>query len=173
MERQSADSKVIAYWRPVDWMLETAAGLGVLANLAIVIYHYGSLPEVIPRHFNAAGEPDGFSNKWIIWLLPLLTIALYAGLTWLGKMIHRSRSSAQASADKASLYSQLTARLIRWMKLGVVVLFGYLTWGTIRIALDKSEQLCPWLLPIVVIAFLVLLSWYIIKYKKLGSQYPY
>lgn len=169
MERQSADSRITVLWSPMDWILETLAGLGVLANLAIVIYHYGSLPEVILRHFNAAGEPDGFSSKWIIWLLPLLTIALYAGLTWLGKMIHRSSLAGQASANNAPLYTQLTARMIRWIKLGVVVLFGYLTWGTIQTALERIDKLWPGLLPMMGVLLLVVLAWYLIQYKRIGK----
>jgi hypothetical protein len=127
------------------------------------------LPEVIPRHFNAAGEPDGFSSKWIIWLPPLLTIALYAGLTWLGKMIRTSSLSGQASANKAPLYTQLTARTIRWIKLGVVVLFGYLTWGTIRTALERIDKLWPGLLPTMGVLLLVVLAWYLIQYKRIGK----
>ena len=48
---------------PIDWLLETAALLGILIFLGFVFYNYPRLPEIIPSHFNGDGIPDDYSSK--------------------------------------------------------------------------------------------------------------
>ena len=43
---------------PLDKALELATLLTIVAIFAQIMLHYGELPDRIPHHFNAAGEPD-------------------------------------------------------------------------------------------------------------------
>ncbi|GAB5465428.1 MAG: hypothetical protein Kapaf2KO_08640 [Candidatus Kapaibacteriales bacterium] len=50
----------------------------LLLPFAVSIYLYPSMPESVPIHFNAAGEPDNWGPRWInAFLLPVITIGLY------------------------------------------------------------------------------------------------
>ena len=73
---------------PIDKIIETLGIAGLLWLLGSSVYYYDSLPEIIPRHFNAYGQPDGYSQKEIIWTLPILGCLLYAGMTWLSRYPH-------------------------------------------------------------------------------------
>ena len=57
---------------PVDKATELIGIIGLLILIALPIYFFDKLPEIIPRHFAANGEPDGFSGKGIIWTLPII-----------------------------------------------------------------------------------------------------
>lgn len=37
---------------------------------------YGGLPDEVPTHFDRFGQPDGWSPKWVLWLLPGIGIPL-------------------------------------------------------------------------------------------------
>jgi len=42
-----------------------------------IIWQWDSLPAIIPTHFNAAGEVDGYGSKWTLWLIPLFMVITY------------------------------------------------------------------------------------------------
>ncbi|MBF6608342.1 MAG: DUF1648 domain-containing protein [Flavobacterium sp.] len=61
-----------------DKVLFISAIILLVAQSGITIHHYSSLPEIIPIHYNALGEVDGFGNKIHILILPLVTTLLFA-----------------------------------------------------------------------------------------------
>lgn len=63
-------------------------GVIVVVTLYLAITNYPTLPEQIPTHFNASGEPDGWGKTSFssIFSLPLLQLTLYgifSGLLYL------------------------------------------------------------------------------------------
>lgn len=150
----------------LDWILEVLGLVTLLSSVVFLIYHYGNLPDTIPRHFNAAGEPDGFSKKGIIWLLPLIAIGLYAGLIWLSRLLTQPRFLPNIPDEQIPSYLRLITRFIRWLKLIIVALFGYLMWGSIQVALGHTDTLSPWLLPVTIAVFGTTLAWLIVKSRR-------
>jgi uncharacterized membrane protein len=50
----------------------------ILAVFAFAIWIYPELPRMVPSHWNAQGEIDGYMTKpWGVFLLPLLTLVIY------------------------------------------------------------------------------------------------
>ena len=64
-----------------------AAGVVIAATLAGTIVAYPQLPDVIPTHWNAHGQVNGWSPKWTLFLfgpgLMTLMVVLFAALPWL------------------------------------------------------------------------------------------
>ena len=63
-----------------------------LASIAVLILmwihlslEFSALPETVPSHFNAAGEPNNFSHKGFLWFLPILATGMYIGLFFLNR----------------------------------------------------------------------------------------
>jgi immunity protein, SdpI family len=51
----------------------------VLAAVTASAIVYPRLPETMPTHWNLAGQPDGWSNRWWgAWLLPLFLVGMWA-----------------------------------------------------------------------------------------------
>jgi uncharacterized membrane protein len=65
-------------------LLLEAAGL-VLVGLGFLLAwrSYPSLPEQVPLHFNFRGTPDRWGPRRTIWLLPVVSLCVYALLSGL------------------------------------------------------------------------------------------
>lgn len=67
-------------WTLSDRLIEILTGIMLTALIAIPLYFYDRLPDLIPIHFNLFGEVDGYGSKQMIWLWPALGLAIYGGL---------------------------------------------------------------------------------------------
>jgi uncharacterized membrane protein len=64
-----------------DWVTEIITVVGLIMTLSWVVIYYNELPSIIPTHFGATGEPDGYGNKWLLFLLPAIAVAIYLTAT--------------------------------------------------------------------------------------------
>ncbi|HQN57285.1 MAG TPA: DUF1648 domain-containing protein, partial [Saprospiraceae bacterium] len=55
----------------IDKTFEILGWTSVIAIWILTIANYSNLPEIIPTHYNGAGQPDGFGGKANILTLPL------------------------------------------------------------------------------------------------------
>ena len=64
-----------------------AAAVVILATLAGIVVGYPKLPDVVPIHWNAHGQVNGWAPKWTLFLygpgMMTLLVALFAALPWL------------------------------------------------------------------------------------------
>ncbi|RMG61723.1 MAG: DUF1648 domain-containing protein [Bacteroidetes bacterium] len=74
--------------KPADWLKENALLIGlILVSLLIPLLVWNQVPETLPTHWNAAGEPDAYGSKaeallimpgvvlfvnLLFWLIPVL-----------------------------------------------------------------------------------------------------
>ncbi len=84
-----------------SWVYLASLGAPVVAVIVLAL-HYPYLPEVIPVHFNVAGEPDGFADKsWVtVFALPALALAL-AGLFVVMEVVRRQAWDPQPMDEAA------------------------------------------------------------------------
>jgi len=73
----------------MDKITEVAAISVLVAFWMYTLVSYKTLPEIIPTHFVADGQADGFGLKWTILTLPLMGLLFYIGLTVLGRYPHK------------------------------------------------------------------------------------
>lgn len=102
--------------------------------------HYQDLPDSIPIHFNALGEPDNFGNRSHSWGIPIIALLLYLLLNQISKRkkIHRKE-----------------VRIITWMQLNIQLLFGYLQVNMFLVSLGRSEGLGTGFLPFSILLLMV------------------
>lgn len=102
--------------------------------------HYQDLPDSIPIHFNALGEPDKFGNRSHSWGIPIIALLLYLLLNQISKRkkIHRKE-----------------VRIITWMQLNIQLLFGYLQVNMFLVSLGRSEGLGIGFLPFSILLLMV------------------
>ena len=140
----------------LGWLL--LAGIWLL-----IITHFSELPETITIHYNAAGEADGFGNKWNILILPIIATVLLIGMTVLNRFPHDFNYAKNITEENAfQQYTQAT-RLIRFFKLSIVLLFGIIVFGTIQSATGNSYGFGVWFLPITLVVIFTPIIVYLIK----------
>ena len=148
---------------PSDQVFELL-GWGVL--LALWVWtgtSYSNLPDTIPTHFNAAGEADGFGRKASIFGLPVIATLLYIGLTLLNRVPHSFNFPTPVTQDNALRQYTNATRMIRYLKLILVVVFGGISFQTIQQANGETDGLGVWFLPVTLGLIFLPLIYFMIK----------
>ena len=131
--------------------LKYATLLLVALMWGFTLFHFNDLPEQIPIHYNAKGIPDGFDTRIHIWGLPLIATLLFLLL---------------AGLQKRTGIQQIELQLLQWMQLLIQGTFTYIQLQTFFVAVNKSNGLGSWFLPVVVISFLAPIFWVIKKQQQ-------
>ncbi len=143
-------------WHLTDKFYEVAGWSLLVAIWGYILLMYARLPDVIPTHFSIDGTPDGYSQKNMIFLLPSIITILYAGLTIMNKFPHKYIYMVTITPLNAKRNYQSATRKVRFFKFLLVILFGFICFQSIQVALGKSEGLGAWLLPFTFIVFFLL-----------------
>lgn len=118
---------------------EALSIIALIGTVVFIIINYAELPESIPRHFDAAGNPDAYGSRSVIWVLPAVMTMLYITLTgvlalnptYLNYPIELKSSNRSKQIGMA--YS-----LIQWLKLIILIFLGYTVVETFAIAIDPK-----------------------------------
>ena len=51
----------------IDYIVEIFGLLVLICIIIMPIYYFNDLPERLPSHFNAFGQPDSYSGRGMIW----------------------------------------------------------------------------------------------------------
>ncbi|PRO67253.1 DUF1648 domain-containing protein [Alkalicoccus urumqiensis] len=160
--------------------LDIAAWIIFLAAAVYTAFTYSSLPDTIPRHFNAAGEPTAFSGKEMLVSLVLLYAGTVLLLTLLNHfLIRRQKDPHQAvqfiqlpglkrdslSEEQAAHVQQQSTGLLSVLNLLLSLMFAYLLLMMIQTALGHQNGLSWdfWLLIALTAAAPVVMSWRIVR----------
>jgi len=151
---------------PIDNILDIVGLLGILVMIGLAGYYYNALPDEIPRHYNFKGEPDAWGNKSSIWTMPMIGILLFVLLFFINKIPHQFNYPMKITMDNAEMEYRRATRMVRYINLGIALLFLYITWKTIQTALGNSEGLGSSLIIIIFLAVAGLLGYAVEKTKK-------
>lgn len=123
------------------------------ASLLIAAFAYTQLPEQIPIHFNAAGQPDNYAGKLFVFMEPLLAYALLVLAEFFPKI-----DPKKASYERFPKAYQLIQVLVQILLLGTNVF-------TIMFALGYQLNM-TFLLSAAVGLMFVVLGNYMPKFKQ-------
>ena len=115
--------------------------------------HYQDLPDSIPIHFNALGEPDNFESRIHSWGIPIIAFLLYVLLSKISsrKKIHPKE-----------------VKVIAWLQLGILFLFAYLQVNVFLVSLGQIEGLGIGFLPFSIV--LLLVPSIVVMFQKKGKD---
>ena len=149
-----------------DKTLEILGWTSILAIWVLTISNYSNLPDTIPIHYNGAGQADGFGGKGNILTLPLIATVLFIGLTILNKFPHVFNYPTNITADNALRQYTNATRMIRYLKLIIVVIFGLIAFKTIQNANGQADGLGIWFLPMTLGLIFIPLIYFLVKSFK-------
>ena len=153
-----------------DKILEIVGWFLVIAIWGLTIANYSNLPETIPIHYNGAGQADGFGGKANILTLLLIATVLFVGLTLLNKFPHIFNYPANITQDNALRQYTNATRLIRYLKLIIVFIFGLIAFKTIQNANGNADGLGVWFLPLTLGLIFIPLIYFVLKSFKTIKQ---
>lgn len=151
-----------------DKIFEVFGWLLIVAVWFLTITNYANLTDTIPTHYNGEGQVDKYGGKATILILPIITTILFIGMTVLNKYPHVFNYPTNISQDNALRHYTNATRLIRYLKIIIVFIFGLITFKIIQNANGETNGLGIWFLPLTMgLIFIPLI--YFVKLSK-GKQ---
>ena len=150
-----------------DKIFEILGWTFVIAIWFLTIANFANMPDTIPIHYNATGQADGFGGKGHLLTLPLISTILFIGLTILNKFPHLFNYPANITPGNALRHYTNATRLIRYLKLIIVIIFGLIVLQTIRNVNGQISGLGAWFLPLIFGLIFIPLIYYVIKSVKI------
>lgn len=143
-------------------ILDYSLFLFVLFQIVIISFNWNSLPETIPTHFNIRGEADGYGGKGILLLFPILSVAIYFLMSIAYKWPQFINIPWSLTKENIIRQIRLVWRMLLYLKIAVMLIFSYLTYQMIQIALHNEQFLGHFFLGIVIFKLGVII-WYFRK----------
>ena len=150
----------------LDYLIEILGLLLFSSTWIFIISIYNCLPDIIPIHYNAFGTADNFGKKWMILSLPIVSTVLFIGLTLLNYFPESFNYPTKINEDNALIQYTYATRLIRYLKLVIVFIFGILLYQTTRYPLNQNDGLGIWFLPLFLGLIFIPLIFYVLKSVK-------
>jgi uncharacterized membrane protein len=151
----------------LDLTLEITCGLFIIVTLIFTLANYYALPDILPRHFNISGQPDGYWNKENIWFLPTIILIAYIGLTILGRYPKSFNYPYEITIENADSQYRNSVLMIRTLKTLIVLMFAYMTYATVRIGLGDQAKLGALFTPIALSSILGTIIFFIYRGYRL------
>ena len=137
---------------------------------ACCFYWFGSLPEKIPSHFGLNGQADAYGPKGMLWILPILYSAILAMTFVLRKFPYLVNLPFKIAPQHKPKAIAISFELVAVINFQVGLMFGYLTYVMIVVALYREKGLGTWFFPLVLVAMGATISVYLMKLKSLSRE---
>ena len=119
-------------WQFIDYICISL----IACTLVYIFIKYSELPDQIPIHFNGKGEADSYGGKGSLWMLPIVSIFLYALLTIAAKYPHTFNYIVKITEENAEKQYMIAIEMMVLLKLGIILFFSYFTYREIQIAMS-------------------------------------
>jgi hypothetical protein len=150
----------------LDKFLEAIAIATMSFGIIFVCLAWSSLPPIIPIHFDAVGNADGFGSKGMIWLLPAISVVMVPGMLFLRRFPWLSNVPIAITEENAEYQYGLIVRLLSVLSCVVSLLFSVLLYDTVEIAKGGSSLLGWMFMPIFIGSIFAPIIWYFIAVLK-------
>lgn len=150
----------------LDIYLEFMTGLILVIYFVILDLSWFKLPNIIPSHFNFAGEIDAYGGKSALLILLFIVLALYVLLSIISKFPHVYNYPVEITEENAEKQYRNAIRLMRVMKFVIVVIFTYIQYAIVRSAINQKSELGIWFLPVFLIVMFLPVGYFMRKSIK-------
>lgn len=151
----------------IDYSFEIIGIIGMVCLIFFPIYFYNDLPSEIPKHFNALGQVDSYGKRGVIWLLPIIGLVLYVGLTVLNKYPFIFNYPTKVTNHNAERLYKIGTRSIRLLKVIAILLIAFLEFKIIEIALKRADDIGNPYWPLLIIILAILIGTMIYKMARM------
>ena len=147
--------------------LDAVALIALLFYLGFIAYYYPQLPERVPSHFGPNGEPDAWSGKGSLLMLPLLCLGMFILFTFIKKIPHKFNYMVKITPENAEAQYRKAVTMIAGLNAGIIIAFMYISWRMIAIARGAEGGLGKWFLPVfLILTFLPIVVYFFSMGKK-------
>ena len=157
MKREGWIGQVCKIVQRITWMV------GAL-TIIFPIVCWGSIPDVIPSHYNAAGKADQYAGKEILIFLLLVIVFLMGIMSIAVYYVKQETVSKYAEKAEKSQMSAVYVMLI-FMNFAMQCMFAYIIFCS-----AAGRELGGWFLPVVLVAVFCPLLFFGFRCKAGGEK---
>ena len=117
----------------------------VFVNFVIVAMRMPHLPDKVPCHFGISGKPDAWSGKWVVWVLPGLSLLFVLVIG--GALALENMGRAESARRDTEMMSGMTAC--------VAMMSLIITFRTFSVAEKRAQGLGWWAAPVFLMAMIL------------------
>jgi uncharacterized membrane protein len=132
----------------LDWVIEVAGFSFLVVLIALPLVWYNKLPDTIPVHFNAAGEPDGYGGRATLWIIPVTGLFMWLLFTVLEAFPQVYNFPVKITPENIVTQYRMATRLIRILKSVILIIFSFISFQTIKTATGGASGLGKAFLPV-------------------------
>lgn len=149
-----------------DIIIEVLCVATLLCSGIYTFVHYNALPDIIPTHYNGSGKVDGYGGKESLFIMPVIALAMYIGLTFAIRFPHKFNYMTEITEANAAKQYSITVRMLRVLKLSVVIIFFLIDYATIKASLTNATELGGGFMLLVMSLIFVPLFYFLIQLSK-------
>jgi len=158
--------KIIVEKEQIDHILTYVAFGFLFFMLVATAMYYPNLPDQIPIHFNAAGDPDSYGDKKMILILPILSVIMVFGMNMLTKVPHTYNFLVSITEENAHYQYLKATRMMRAINAIIAGMFSYILWASIQVALGNWTGLGSAYLVLSMLILFSTIFYFILESKK-------
>ena len=118
---------------------------------------------LVPIHYNFFGEVNGWDGRFFLWVLPLVGLAFYIGLSILQRFPKIYNYPCKVTEENEDYIYRMGVQLVRHIKVLMALLFAYLNNASYAIAIGKGVGLNNFIIMPLMAGLLLLVIVYSIK----------
>lgn len=146
--------------------MEALGWILLLTVWAFTVMNYNNLPDIIPVHYDLSGAADRFGSKNHILALPFIATILFVASTILNRFPHVLNYPTPITKTNALMQYTNATRMIRYLKLAIVIIFGLIVFQTIQTANGQKDGLGAWFIFLVMGLIFLPIMFFLIKSVK-------
>jgi len=133
---------------------------------------YGSnrLPDRVPTHFDAAGNPNAWGSPVGMTLMPAIAIVLYLLMSLVTRYPGAFHYPVRATRENIDRLQTITVDMVAWLKVENICLFLVLQWAFIQAARTANGHLFPMILPFFIVAIFATIGWHVIAMFRVARD---
>ena len=105
--------------------------LSVVGIVLYVIITWKNIPDMIPGHYNIAGEIDKYSSKNSIWILIVVQILLFTMMSVLERFPNIWNTGVQITEENVERVYTNLRNMQTYLKMMIMIYFSYMTFQSI------------------------------------------
>ena len=149
-------------------LLDYLAAAMVVALIFLTAWLYAELPESVPSHFDFKGQPTSYGPRWMIWIIPFLTLFVYVLVQWALQYPHYGNYLVRITENNARRQYQNTRWMLRWIRLILIIWLALTMISKLNIINETTWQLHPWILPLFILALFSTMIYFMVRSYRLA-----
>lgn len=137
----------------------------LVSMFGIVIINWNQIPDEIPLHYDALGNPNRWGDKAELWLLPIIALVLHGFLSLVGHFPSMWNMPCDVKKEKQQAIYQCTYGMLQIINTMLLVMFLYATMVSMF-----NWQLPSWYLFVMLAFIFIPLIWTMFHIRKLNKE---